>query len=96
LHKRSGAKVVSHGRYVAFQMAEVAIPKNLFIGILGLIAELRPRPMRHRRDAFGCHTFESNLQETYVHVTEKSAFPAQYGPMATPPMRKRNGLALPR
>jgi hypothetical protein len=23
-------KVVSHGRYVAFQMAEVAIPKNLF------------------------------------------------------------------
>jgi hypothetical protein len=25
-----GAKVVSHGRYVAFQMAEVAIPRNLF------------------------------------------------------------------
>src|SRR4029077_4471434 len=24
-----GAKIVSHGRYVAFQMAEVAIPKNL-------------------------------------------------------------------
>jgi len=23
-----GAKVVSHGRYVAFQMAEVAIPEN--------------------------------------------------------------------
>ena len=39
-----GAKVVSHGRYVAFQMAEVAIPKNLFAGILRLIAELRPPP----------------------------------------------------
>ena len=37
-----GAKVISHGRYVAFQMAEVAIPKNLFANILRLIAELRP------------------------------------------------------
>ena len=25
-----GAKVVSHGRYVAFQMAEVAIPRHMF------------------------------------------------------------------
>jgi hypothetical protein len=37
-----GAKVVSHGRYVAFQMAEVAFPRNLFADILRLIAELRP------------------------------------------------------
>ena len=37
-----GAKVVSHGRYVAFQMAEVAIPRHLFADILRLIAELRP------------------------------------------------------
>jgi hypothetical protein len=37
-----GAKVVSHGRYVAFQMAEVAIPKNLFADILRMIAGLRP------------------------------------------------------
>ena len=29
-----GAKVVSHGRYVAFQMAEVAVPKNVFADIL--------------------------------------------------------------
>ena len=29
-----GAKVISHGRYVAFQMAEVAIPKKLFANIL--------------------------------------------------------------
>jgi Transposase DDE domain group 1 len=39
-----GAKVVSHGRYVAFQMAEVAIPRRLFQEILRLIAELRPQP----------------------------------------------------
>jgi hypothetical protein len=39
-----GAKVVSHGRYVAFQMAEVAIPRNVFADILRLIAELRPPP----------------------------------------------------
>ena len=37
-----GAKVVSHGRYVAFQMGEVAIPRTLFADILRLIAELRP------------------------------------------------------
>jgi hypothetical protein len=39
-----GAKVISHGRYVAFQMAEVAIPRTLFADILRLIAELRPPP----------------------------------------------------
>ena len=40
-----GAKVVSHGRYVAFQMAEVAIPRNLFADVLRLVAELRPSPV---------------------------------------------------
>jgi len=39
-----GAKIVSHGRYVAFQMAEVATPRNVFTDILQLIAELRPPP----------------------------------------------------
>ena len=39
-----GAKIVSHGRYVAFQMAEVAISRNLFADILRLIAELRSPP----------------------------------------------------
>ena len=40
-----GAKVVRHGRYVAFQMAEVAVPRRLFAEILRLIAELRPPPV---------------------------------------------------
>lgn len=37
--------MVSHGRYFAFQMAEVAISENLFADILRLIVELRPPPM---------------------------------------------------
>ena len=39
-----GAKVVSHGRYVTSQLAEVAVPRNLFRGILRRIDELRRRP----------------------------------------------------
>jgi len=38
-----GAKVVSHGRYVTFQMAEVAVPQ-MFADILMLIARLRAPP----------------------------------------------------
>ena len=40
-----GAKVVSHGRYVTFQLAEVAVPRSLFQKILSLIDDLRPRPV---------------------------------------------------
>jgi len=39
-----GAKVVRHGRYIAFQMAEVAIPRGLFADILRLIVDLRAPP----------------------------------------------------
>jgi hypothetical protein len=39
-----GAKVVSHGRYIVFQMAEVAIARQMFQKILRLIAELRLLP----------------------------------------------------
>jgi len=41
---KTGAKAVSHGRYVSFQMAEVAILRQMFQEILRLIAELRPMP----------------------------------------------------
>ena len=36
-----GAKVVTHARYVVFQMAEVAVPKRLFRAILDRIRRLR-------------------------------------------------------
>ncbi len=40
-----GAKVVRHGRYVTIQLAEVAVPKELFRKILSLIDDLRRRPV---------------------------------------------------
>jgi hypothetical protein len=39
-----GTKVVSHGRYVTFQMAEVAGSLQMFAEILMLIARLRAPP----------------------------------------------------
>jgi hypothetical protein len=46
-----GARIVRHGRYVAFQLAEVAVPRALFAEILRRIAWLRPRPFRHDGEA---------------------------------------------
>ena len=40
-----GAKVVRHGRYITFQLAEVAIPRDLFANILRRIDRLRPKPV---------------------------------------------------
>ena len=37
-----GAKVITHGRYLVFQMAEVAVPRELFRRLLDRIATLRP------------------------------------------------------
>jgi hypothetical protein len=39
-----GAKVVGHGRYVTFQMAEVAVSRQIFADILSLIARLPAPP----------------------------------------------------
>ncbi len=40
-----GAKVITHARYTVFQMAEVAVSRDLFGRILVMIDELRPRPV---------------------------------------------------
>jgi len=40
-----GAKVVRHGRYVTFQLTEVAVSKILFQKILALIDDLRRNPV---------------------------------------------------
>ncbi len=40
-----GAKVVSRGRHITFQLAEVAMPRNFFQKILSLIDDLRRRPV---------------------------------------------------
>ncbi len=41
---KTGARLVRHGRYAIFQMAEVALPRAVFAGILGLINGLRDPP----------------------------------------------------
>jgi hypothetical protein len=42
-----GAKVVRHGRYVTFQMAEVAVSRQMFSEIISLIARLRAPQRQH-------------------------------------------------
>ena len=37
-----GAEVVSQSRYITFQLAEVAVPRELFRKVLSLIDDLRP------------------------------------------------------
>jgi Transposase DDE domain group 1 len=45
-----GARIVRHGRYVIFQLAEVAVPRPLFAEILRRIERLRPRRRRSRHE----------------------------------------------
>ncbi len=40
-----GARIVRHGRYVVFQLAEVAVPRALFAAILRRIERLRGPPV---------------------------------------------------
>ncbi len=40
-----GARIVRHGRYVIFQLAEVAVPRPLFATILRRIERLRGPPV---------------------------------------------------
>jgi hypothetical protein len=39
-----GARIVRHGRYLVFQLSEVAVPRALFAAILRRIARLRGPP----------------------------------------------------
>ena len=40
-----GAKVIAHARYTVFQMAEVAVPCDLFRRVLQMIDSLQPGRM---------------------------------------------------
>jgi hypothetical protein len=77
-----GAKVVSHGRYAAFQMAEVAIPRQMFQEILRLIAELRRSLRLRRREAFDGHA---------VKATDGRRAPKCEGKCPDYPLRRRSG-----
>ncbi len=50
-----GAKVVRHGRYITFQLAEVAIPRSPFANILRLIDGRRAAPLPPRRRLIPSH-----------------------------------------
>jgi hypothetical protein len=65
---KNGAKVVSHARYVTFQMAEVAIPRNLLAALLLMVAKLRPREL------FVCLGLKPNLREKCVVMRENATF----------------------
>jgi hypothetical protein len=41
---KTGARLVRHGRYAIFQMAEAALPRQVFASILTLINGLRGPP----------------------------------------------------
>lgn len=43
---KTGTRLVRHGRYAIFQMAEVAIPQDVFAAILDMINTLRGPPAR--------------------------------------------------
>jgi hypothetical protein len=42
---KTGARLVRHARYAIFQIAEAALPRSVFAGILGLINGLRDPPV---------------------------------------------------
>jgi hypothetical protein len=75
-----GAKVVTHGRYVAFQMAEVAIPRQMFQEILRLIAIDRCKVVRQqfaalvaaRRDALA-KEFGQRIAEMMLRLKRSCA-----------------------
>ena len=41
---KMGTKVVRHSGYVIFQLADVAVPRQLFAAIFGRIQQLAPAP----------------------------------------------------
>jgi len=73
VRQRINAKVVHHGRYVAFQMAEVAIPEICSPTSCGSSRNCDHRPMRCPRKAFDCHASEPNPRERCVLITTSSA-----------------------
>jgi hypothetical protein len=92
---------VSHGRYVAFQMAEVAIPKNLCADILRLIVELRPAA--DAAPAYGVQSSCFRAQPTgEMRLDDKKSSLFWRKPAGTERMKsalfthKRDGFALPR
>jgi hypothetical protein len=71
-----GAMVVRHGRYITFQLAEVAIPRALFAEILRLIDRLRPALLPPSRASIEKHPGlpTEELRLVSVEVCPESPF----------------------
>jgi hypothetical protein len=67
-----GANIESHDCYVAFQMTEVDIPKNLFADESS--ANFARRPLQRLREVFGCHAFEANSLGTHLDRNQLTIF----------------------
>jgi hypothetical protein len=74
-----GAKIVTHARYVIFQMAEVAVPSDLFQEILRAIAQLRAPPAARRRRVGG----KDKQRERCVLTTENKSISSWGRPCLT-------------
>ena len=66
-----GAKVVSHGRCVAFRDGRGRHPRQMFEEILRLIAEHGRSHHERQREALDCHAFTSNRREECAQMPGK-------------------------
>ena len=64
---------MSHGRYIVFQMAEVAIPRQMFQEILRLIAELRLLPPSTPASDVRSSSINGDQREECVRMPRKMA-----------------------
>ena len=73
---RIGARIVRHGRYLVFQLAEVAAPRALFAGILRRIDRVRGPPMavaRRERIMAATGSQEKTMRRSWRISPEGSA-----------------------
>ncbi len=75
-----GGSCLPHGRYVTFQMAEVAVPRNLFREILRRIDELRRRPAP--AEAEGIDGEEKATGGVCLDGEKMAEWPSTRGPVA--------------
>jgi hypothetical protein len=91
------AKVVSRGRYIAFQIAEAATPRNVFADGSRLIAELRPAASRIVREAFLCHALARTHRKKCALMTKKLHYIRQTALrwlVPNPPTSRVSGFGL--
>ena len=77
-----GAKIVRHGRYVTFQMAEVVIPRDLF-------ADIRDGKLA----GFGVRVLPSGRKRFFVHCQHRGERSGRSSAMPAPWMSARHGSA---